>query len=58
MTLLILLTAVVPAAACLLVCLLTAVYLWSGDAARRTRAWRVLRSLLSTLTSDRGAGGS
>ncbi|AJE83673.1 MULTISPECIES: hypothetical protein [Streptomyces] len=41
-----LLPLVAPAAVCLLVCLLSCVYLWSGDTARRSRAWRLLRALL------------
>ncbi|AXK33609.1 hypothetical protein DVA86_14055 [Streptomyces armeniacus] len=43
LTLLVRLSLALTATVCLLVCVLSAVYVWSGNTARRTRAWRVLR---------------
>lgn len=53
MTSLALLPLTVPVAVCLLVSVLSAVYIWSGNTARRTRAWRVLRALLGAVGRDR-----
>lgn len=52
MTPYILLPLVGLATVCLLLCVLSAVYIWSGNAARRTRAWRVLRALLHAVARD------
>ncbi len=38
---------------CLLLVLLSAVYLWSPDAALRVRAWHVLRALLQAAGRER-----
>ncbi|WP_435133023.1 hypothetical protein [Actinacidiphila sp. bgisy144] len=45
-----------PAAVCMLVTALSAVYIWSGDAGRRTRAWHVLQALLDSARRGRGGG--
>ncbi|MFC9946701.1 hypothetical protein [Streptomyces pratensis] len=42
--------------ACSLVCVLSIVYLWSPDRARRTRAWRLLRTLLGAAVRHRAEG--
>ncbi len=42
--------------ACLLVCVLSIVYVWSPNSARRTRAWRLLYALLRVVTRGRGEG--
>jgi hypothetical protein len=34
---------------CLLICVLSTVYVWSDDAGRRNRAWRVLQALLQAV---------
>ncbi|MBO8199133.1 hypothetical protein JW613_12565 [Streptomyces smyrnaeus] len=40
----------------LLVYVLTTVYLWSNDAGRRSRAWRVLQALLHAAERERPGG--
>lgn len=40
------------AAVCLLVVVLSAVYVWSGNAGRRTRSWHVLQVLLRSAEHD------
>lgn len=49
-----LLPLVISSVACLLICVLSVVYLWSPDSARRIRAWRLLRALLRSVVDARG----
>ncbi|MGW2055780.1 hypothetical protein ACWCOZ_17975 [Streptomyces sp. NPDC001840] len=57
MTLVVLLPLAVVLLACLLVWVLSVVYIWSPDRARRTRAWRLLHALLRLIMRDRTEGG-
>ncbi|MFD5784758.1 hypothetical protein [Streptomyces sp. NPDC126933] len=57
MTLVVLLPLAVVLLACLLVFVLSLVYIWSSDRARRTRAWRLLHALLRAIKRDRTEGG-
>lgn len=47
-----LLTLLIAAAPCLLVCAAGTVYLWSRHPSRRTRAWRLLHTLLRRPPGD------
>lgn len=53
MTSLVLVPLVGLAALCLLIAVLSAVYLWSADSALRVRAWRLLEALLRAAGRDR-----
>ncbi|RZD76165.1 hypothetical protein [Streptomyces albidoflavus] len=56
MTSLVLVPLVGLAALCLLIAVLSAVYLWSADSALRVRAWRLLEVLLRAAGRDRHDG--
>ncbi|MFF8578589.1 hypothetical protein ACF05R_07665 [Streptomyces albidoflavus] len=56
MTSLVIVPLVGLAALCLLIAVLSAVYLWSADSALRVRAWRLLEALLRAAGRDRHDG--
>ncbi|MEU6674365.1 hypothetical protein [Streptomyces sp. NPDC046853] len=57
MTHLVQLSLAISAIVCLLVCVLSAVYIWSGNTGRRNRAWRVLDALLRAVGRPAGPEG-